>query len=235
MNIPKDQNRVVARYFEHLVAEEWTEAARLLDPVFLKRFRESDAPHNSRPAQPITVEAHLERYPDMPREVAEYFVRQHSMLPPRRIADYFAGIESQEELDRLGDVELFARYLEAVDPSARYRRYLASLAEEYPEFADQLKGKMEDTHRTWRYEVLGSIDAGARSLVLFEHPGMREGAVPGYEPVPHVAVVIDRGDGPRIAHDPSPHTGMVASYAPITVLDSEGETVRLELRGGESV
>ena len=233
MSIPKNPHHVVARYFEHLAAEEWTEAARLLDPVFLKRFRESEAPH-VRPPQPITVETYLERDPDLPREVAEYWVRQHAMHPPRRLADYFAGVESEEELDRLGDAELFARHLEAVDPAARYRRYLATLAAQFPEFEDQLNGKMAEVRATWGYEVLGSIDAGNRSLVLFEHPGMREGAVHGYEPVPHVAVVVDREYGPRIAHDPSPHTGMVVAFAPITVVDSEGESVRLTLHGGES-
>ena len=233
MSIPENQHGVVARYFEHLAAEEWTEAASLLHPVFLKRFRESEAPH-VRPSQPITVETYLERDPELPLEVAEYWVRQHAMHPPRRLADYFAGVESEEELNRLGDVELFARHLEAVDPAARYRRYLAALAEQFPAFADQLAVMMDDVRDAWRYEVLGSISAGDRSLVLFEHPGIREGAVSGYEPVPHVAVVVDREEGPRIAHDPSPHTGMVVSFAPVTVLNSEGESVRLTLRGGES-
>ena len=233
MSIPKGPQRVVARYFEHLTAEAWDEAAHLLDPAFLTHFRQSYVPH-ARPAEPVSVQSYLDRDPDMPRVVAEYFVRQQAQVPIRQVADYFAGVASEEDLARLSDVELFARHLEAVDPGARYRRYLAALGRQHPEFADQLQAKMEGTHHMSRYHVLGSIVAGDRSLVLFEHPGGREGAVAGYEPVPHVAVLIDRGEGPRIAHDPSPQSGWIVSYGPISVTDSEGNTVRLELRGGES-
>jgi hypothetical protein len=130
-------------------------------------------------------------------------------------------------------VELFARHLEAADPETRRRKHLASLAVQYPDFAEQLKTMMHEPRSLWRFEMIGCLVASERSYVLFGTPSAREGTVPGYEPIPDVAVVIERVEGLRLAHDPSPYSGVAFFQPAVPVLDSNGEMVDLHLLSDE--
>jgi hypothetical protein len=92
VSVRNDPQELVARYFGHLEAEQWGEAARLLDPIFLRHYRERET-YRPWSFPPASMETYLAHDPDMPREVADYYVRQASRYPSPGIEDYFAGIQ----------------------------------------------------------------------------------------------------------------------------------------------
>lgn len=165
----------------------------------------------------------------MPQEAAEYRVRQLSQHPAPTLADYFAGVASYDELEAMDDRELFARHLEATDPDVRYRRHIELLIGRYPEHEQKLRELLEGQHSVWRFETMACHVEDDRAYVLFQRPGAREAAVAGYEPVPHVAVLLDHADGWRIGSDPSPYSGMVMGFAPVVVEDASGKKISLTL------
>jgi hypothetical protein len=116
---PRD---VASRFLEALAARRWADAARLLDleafgrvrDDFLSRVRRTPA---DRPLP--SVEDLRRQDPGMPREVAEYQIRQMREAQ-QRLGDptpyEFAGVKSQTELRRLSIEDAAARWLEARDP-----------------------------------------------------------------------------------------------------------------------
>lgn len=219
---------VVARYFDLLRGQRYDDAVALVAPVRLRRFAEHEAPRH-RPAPLMTVERYLERNPDMPREVAEYYVSQSATHPQPAISDYYAGVTSEDELESLSDRELYARHIEAVDPAGHGRRQIDQLRALHPEYESQLVAIRERLSETWNMVIPGSVVIGGRALVLFEQPVSAEPDELRWEPVPHVAVLRMTADGWRLASDPSPYSGMGVLLAPIEVTNAEGEKVVLDL------
>lgn len=217
---------VVARYFELLRREAYSEAAGLLTPECLRRFREWEVPRH-RPAPLSTVESHLERNPELPREVAEYWVSQQARHPQPTLSDFFAGVDSEEALDSLSDLELFARHLEATDHAARMRRRIDALRERHPEHDAELRAVRDRQMWAWSFDILGSVEVEGRAYVLFgslphDDPTLR------VEPVPLVAVLRMTDEGWRIAADPSPYSGMGVLMGPIEVTGRDGERTWLD-------
>ena len=221
---------IVVRYFECLREERYRDAAELVAPLCLRRFVEHEAPRH-RPHVPLTVDEYLERDPDLPREVAEYRVAQAARLPPPRLSDYFAGIESAAELASLGDRELYARHIEAEDPAARCRRQIDQLRSRYPEYDSELLDIRGRQASTWQFTILGSVTVNERVFVLFEHPLPAPPEELHWEPKPHVAVLRETSEGWRLAGDPNPYAGMGVALGPIEVTNAYGEKIALDLDG----
>jgi len=225
----EDAQAVVRRYFDHLRDEEWDLASRLMERSYLGLFRETTIKRLAEsPKEPATVEAFLKRDATLPRAVAEYFVQQQARHSRRSFPDVFPGVTSWDGLADLDDYSVFARHLEATDANARHRRHLDMLAQQHPEYKEQLTS-MRLHMGDW--ELVSGSEVADRAYVLFQSPGALEGRVAGYEPVPHVVVLRRTEAGWRIAHDPSPYSGVAMHFAPVLVSDDTGRKVELALRG----
>ena len=118
---------VAGRFLEAWNARRWTEAASLLDLDQFDRFRQDFIARSRRSASQrptMTVEEIRRRDPDMPREVAEYQIRQMEEQQ-RRYADptpfEFARVSSVTALRALRVEEAAARWLESRDPQWQVR------------------------------------------------------------------------------------------------------------------
>jgi hypothetical protein len=116
---PRD---AAARFLDAWNTRRWSDAARLLDLDQFDRFRQdfiSRARRSSSEGPQVTVEELRRTDPDMPREVAEYQVRQMEEQQ-RRYADptpfEFARVTSISALRALTPEEAAARWLESRDP-----------------------------------------------------------------------------------------------------------------------
>ena len=177
---------VLAAYFAHMSAGEYDAAAALVAPICIERFAEHEAPH-LRPPPRESLEEYVARNEGLPRGVSEHFHRVAQERPRSTMSDYFAGVESEEELASLGQRDLYARRLQATDPGHRYRVVLEQLADRHPEYAAQLRALGAD-HEAWAYDILGSVEVGDRAMVLFEHPlGETSAGELRWEPTPAVA------------------------------------------------
>jgi hypothetical protein len=108
-------------------ARRWVDAARLIDLDQFDRFRQDFITRARRAAgqrPTMTVEDLRRSDPDMPREVAEYQIRQMEEQQ-RRFADptayEFARVSSTSALRALGPEEAAARWLESRDPRWQVR------------------------------------------------------------------------------------------------------------------
>src|SRR5918992_6190371 len=114
-----------------LVTRRWRDAVAFLDKTSVNEFHRSQVEFISeRHAQPrvITADDLMRHDPDMPREVAEYTVRQHRRHQEDRLTHpdrEFAGINSWAEIPTLAPEDLVSRWLEAQDPANEVRRQLA--------------------------------------------------------------------------------------------------------------
>jgi len=217
----------VARYFECIRTEAYAEAAALLSEECIRRFREHEVPM-MRPSPKPTLEGYMERNPGVPREVAEHYLAQAESHSWPTLSDYFAGVESVDELETLSDRELFARHIEASDYAARHRGVIDRLRERYPEHERKLLEVRDAQARTWSFHFFGALVEEDRAWVLFGWPDPEDRSVLRWEPTPHVAVVRREADGWRIAADPSPYTGMGIAMGPIEVEGDDGRKIRLD-------
>ena len=193
----------------------------------LQRFRRQEARH-LRPRPPATAAELMARQPDLPGEVAEYFARD-SGRAPLGWSDFFAGVESEEQLEALSDLEVYAARLAAKDHVTQIRRRLDLLITQYPKYADQLAELRDRQGDSWTFTVFGCIEAQGRAYVLFGHSLPEDASVLRSEPIPHVAVLLPSDEGWRIATDPSPYSGMLYALGPVPVRDEEGNEITLDL------
>jgi len=121
---PRD---AASRFLDTWSDKRWAEAARLLDLDHFDRFRQDfigRAGRRSDNGPPMTVEEMRRRDPDMPREVAEYYIRQ-MREQEQRSSDptpfEFARVRSVSELRGLTAEEAAARWLESRDPAYQIR------------------------------------------------------------------------------------------------------------------
>lgn len=116
-------------FFQALEGERWADAARMIHPAALARYRESTVASlrsalNPTAFRPTTVDELLRLDPAMPREVAEYQARRSNedRTGYSRIVFERAGVTSVEELERLPADEAFARFLAANSESRHLAR-----------------------------------------------------------------------------------------------------------------
>ena len=118
-------------FFAALESGRWMDAARMVHPAALARYRERKlsslrSSADSAAWRPQTVDDLLRFDPQMPRAVAEYQVqqsRQHrDTYQGHELAS--AGVASPEEFERLAPAEAFARFLAASDERRQMRRAL---------------------------------------------------------------------------------------------------------------
>jgi len=121
---PRD---AASRFLDAWGDGRWAEAARLLDLDQFDRFRQdflSRARRRPEEGPQISVEEMRRRDPNMPREVAEYYVRQ-MREQEQRYSDptpfEFARVRSVAELRGLTTEEAAARWLESRDPAWQIR------------------------------------------------------------------------------------------------------------------
>jgi hypothetical protein len=129
---------VVRSAFEAMDAKRWMDAAALVDPDALSRFRDWRIEH-VREMERMRSTPPEQRYgPDTPPEVVAWFEEKRAkaeeaerrsgfMLPGE-----FARVESLEELEALSPKELFARYLEARDPREQFEQARKAAGRELP-------------------------------------------------------------------------------------------------------
>ncbi|MBB4636497.1 hypothetical protein [Longimicrobium terrae] len=129
---------VVRTVFDLVAAERYDEVAAYVDAEDLERLR-PDAEAATRVPEliPKTADDWMRHDPELPRAVAEYYVRRAG---PARAASAlsrtFAGVDSAEELQALSTAQLLGRWLQAADPRWMLRQMLDEDARSSPEAAD---------------------------------------------------------------------------------------------------
>jgi hypothetical protein len=126
----------VRSFFAALESGRWMDAARMVHPGALARFREGHLESVRSATDPafqreLSVDELLRHDPQMPRAVAEYQVQRNSQSTRTylRHALESAGVASLEELERLRPEEAFARFLAANDERRQIQRALEGRAD----------------------------------------------------------------------------------------------------------
>jgi hypothetical protein len=169
---------VVRSAFEAMDEKRWQDAAALIDPETLDRFRTAKidsararARYYSEPAAQCYDRA-------MPPEVVAWFEEQRMRQEEaqRRAGasclDDFARTASLEELEALDPTELFARYLEARDPREQFERMASVTGTEMsPEVAEEARLVM----RTRRAVIGSTTEDDSTVHVVYRTHGFGEG------------------------------------------------------------
>lgn len=116
---PNTPESVMRAYFQAVAERRWRDAAQFVDTAFTEQMRRHTIMSATERERAVTVEEHMRSDPEMPREVAEYFVRraQQSMRAfGNEIAHEFALVEDTTTLRQLSAMEAAARYVHAQDP-----------------------------------------------------------------------------------------------------------------------
>ena len=197
----------VARAFFAAQAEgRWHDAARLLDLSTFRRILDNSLKFSNRPAVVRTADDLIRFQPDMPREVAEYQVRQlnerNGAFNP--LSHDYAGVTSRDTLAKLPIDEAAARWLQARSPE--WQRELAfkeatRRGRICDQPADSMKKAMVARERIPKAEILGTVtrDSIAYVLVSDDHPrAMASGTTHGIEPSPSVLQLIRVNDTWRV-------------------------------------
>ena len=141
--------------FDALSAEAWSRAADLFEPEHVANwFR--DQLRSIPQEQPVAITAEQLRRgdPEMPLEVAEYYVARMRRQRSRRTPEgQFAGVESWAALSELTAVEAFARFLEASDPRTQVANAVKNLLPEKLPHWDK-------NRPNFGYAVLGGVPEG---------------------------------------------------------------------------
>ncbi len=191
-------------FFAALESGRWMDAARMVHPDALARFRDRKLMMLRSATDPaaertITVDELLRHDPRMPRAVAEYQVQEagRTMDTYLRHALESAGVTSVAEFERMGPEDAFARYLAANDEGRQMRRALRGKA-------DSAMGALVSrmTPRPVR-TLIGSVPAaqGAETAYAVYSVSHRGGLVPMTGPE-RVSVVGVRRDGAAWKLDP---------------------------------
>lgn len=118
---------IVRELFTAIDDKRWADAAALVDPETLDRFKTHNVRQERQRQDAVTGER---RYsPDTPPEVVAWYEQQRASAPRVDPADLlsrqFAGVRSLQELEALPAVEVLARHLQAVDPREQAHREAA--------------------------------------------------------------------------------------------------------------
>lgn len=163
---PETPESVVRAYFQAVAERRWRDAAQFVDPAFIERVRGHTISWAGDAGRVVTVEEHMRRDPDMPRAVAEYFVRgaERSMRAfGNEISNQFAMVEDTIALKALSPMEAAARYVQATD-----RRYVFSRSYRMlPGCADSVPDDATLNEFAPRHEILASVVRGDTAWVMY--------------------------------------------------------------------
>lgn len=219
-------SEVVRELWRRLEAEDYEGAAALHTPAFAEHSA-GDAHRDAspEPRRPRTTEDLLALDPEMPREVAEYEAAQYRKQPaPSAYFGSVFGVESRVELEALSSGEILARRLQAMDWRTRLRPHLEQLAEQHPEYRDQLDQQREDARSQWRGQVAGHVISGSRAYVIVEqHAGPLDEHPADWSPL--VVTLRTTEEGWRVSSDLTDRSYLVHFH--ITVTDADGRQVVL--------
>ena len=131
--VSADSARLVADLFFRAVADEkWDAAARFVDTIPVKR-KVALSVRSARSAMPsfMAIEEIMQLDPKMPREVAEYQLKQArdratNFNPAEFITYEFADVNSIRELEGLSALDATARHLQALDSRWALRKSIAA-------------------------------------------------------------------------------------------------------------
>ena len=124
-----DPRQVAGAFFEAVAAERWREAAGFLDLESFDVYRQAQiaSARSTRPERRLTVEEMMRRQPDLPRAVAEYYIKQINEVGKDRARGLkleFAGIDGADALAAMTPIDAASRWIEAQD--FRYQMRVAS-------------------------------------------------------------------------------------------------------------
>ena len=229
-SVSASPSEIVAEVLRLLEAEDYTAAAELYHPDYVASAVTTSW-RDARPEQRHpTVEGLLKLYPDMPREAAEYQVKQAKNCPPR--PPYFEelyGVESESDLEALTPIEVLARRLWGSDYRWRFREYLDGLTEKHPEYEDQLQEQRARLTYMWKGVPLGHVERGDRAYVVVGSPDGAPDDYPEGLPDDYLArlvVVRMSAAGWRISSDLGSKGGAMV-HLHVAVKNADGETVVL--------
>ena len=164
-----------------LAREDWLRVAEMCDPASLSLYQSAVLRYYLEPQShaPVTVEQYLAHAPDMPREVAEYHVRQiHAEIDRSKSLERdYPTVGSIDELRQMSAVALYASWLEG----RSLRRQLQQIAKQ-----QSLPDSAVD-------EALRAAGAEERATLL--------GVVPDGERVAHVLYRTEIAQVPAISED----------------------------------
>ncbi len=152
--------------FTALSEDRWLDAARLVHPEALTRFREQKLMElrNIREPKPMTAADYRRGEPEMPDAVAEYMAKRANQVrnkPGSRIAYEFAGVSSVAELERLSAEEMMARWFQAQHPAYKMEQAIKEIGRPLPpEAAGQMPGRVERT-------ILGTTPAQQADSIAY--------------------------------------------------------------------
>lgn len=161
---------VMRAYFQAVAERRWRDAAQFVDTAFTEQMRRHTIMSATERERVVTVEEHMRNDPEMPREVAEYFVRraQQSMRAYGSEISYeFAMVDDTSTLKQLSPLEAAARYVQAQD--SRYllwRSYRMT-----PGCADRTPDDEVLNEFTPRREVLASVVRGDTAWIMYRDTG----------------------------------------------------------------
>ncbi|MEP6493939.1 MAG: hypothetical protein ABJF01_14755 [bacterium] len=141
-------------------AENWNDAAALIDPVSLHAFhRQLDArivPGDRVVA--VTVEEYLAHSPDTPRSVAEYFVEQSRTQsdPSRRLHDHLPSVPTLDAFHSLTPAQTFSAWLDG----RSLRRQVERLVSDGHVSAEIAQHRSSIGFNDYRYVALGVVPDG---------------------------------------------------------------------------
>jgi len=218
---------VVAEALRRLETEDYAGAAELYHPTVSARAVANSWSEVRHERKVPTVEGLLKTYPDMPRQAAEWEVRQAGNRPPPSPSfERLYGVESEAALQALEPREVLSRRLWASDLRWRFRAYLDGLMQEHPEYRDQLAQQRAALEYPWSGEPLGCVERGDRAFVVL---GGREEERPENMPDDHLGslVVLRRtADGWRISSELGMSDGVMA-FLHVAVKNADGERIVL--------
>jgi hypothetical protein len=146
--------RLARELFDALSAEAWPRAADLFEPEHVADWFRDQLRSIPQEQPSITAEQLRRGDPEMPLEVAEYYVARMRRQRSRRTPEgEFAGVDSWAELSKLTPVEAFARFLEARDPRTQFANAVRNLHPEKPPPG-------EGNRASFQYAVLGAVPEG---------------------------------------------------------------------------
>jgi hypothetical protein len=106
-----------------LAAEDWFGLAGLCDSDSLERFKTGMIHLYTRETPTISVDDYLRHRPDMPREVAEYYISLAKTADPRvRLREELPSVKSMDDLHSLSAREVYAAWLHARSPRGQLQR-----------------------------------------------------------------------------------------------------------------
>jgi hypothetical protein len=123
---PTTPGDVAKAFFEAAAAHKWRDAAGFVDLEAFETYRHQMVESARHPLKTPTITAAMlmKRDPDMPREVAEYQVRQFEKMRGDSspwLSYEFADVKSLSDLAALSTIEAAARFIEAEDYSYKMR------------------------------------------------------------------------------------------------------------------